>query len=144
MKNTSADNRIQHAVQKWMKKAAAYLDRKVNQLPRKTLKTGLILCVALAALTNLALIIYSVQSSRIIRPLRIIESITRSQTAPSNEIAMPDSVSKTTYHRMLKLRQFLDSLKASPKGKVLYDSLTLDRPGLEDSIDLLLKYFSPK
>ncbi len=45
---------------------------------------------------------------------------------------------------MLKLRQFLDSLKASPKGKVLYDSLTLDRPGLEDSIDLLLKYFSPK
>jgi hypothetical protein len=50
-------------------------------------------------------------------------------------VSQPDMiVSKTDYQGIIRFRGYMDSLTRSPAGKVAYDSIILNRPGLLDSI----------
>ena len=43
-------------------------------------------------------------------------------------------VSKKDIERISRFRQFIDSLRRSPEGKIVYDSILKTRPGLMDSV----------
>lgn len=50
-------------------------------------------------------------------------------------------VSEAEYNRIKKFRLYMDSLAQSPSGKILYDSITLRRPGLMDSVQLIEQFY---
>ena len=50
-------------------------------------------------------------------------------------------MSEAEYNRIKKFRLYMDSLARSPSGKNLYDSITLRRPGLMDSVRFLENYY---
>lgn len=50
-------------------------------------------------------------------------------------------ISKAEYEKIQRFRYYMDSLARSPSGKMLYDSILLNRPGLMDSILLLEKIY---
>src|SRR5690349_3078443 len=44
------------------------------------------------------------------------------------------AVSPSLYERLQAFRGYMDSLRRSPAGRLQYDSILLDRPGLMDSV----------
>jgi hypothetical protein len=50
-------------------------------------------------------------------------------------------VSEAEYDRIKKFRVYMDSLARSPAGKILYDSIISNRPGLMDSVAFLENYY---
>lgn len=53
-------------------------------------------------------------------------------------------MSEAEYNRIKKFRLYMDSLAQSPSGKILYDSITLRRPGLMDSVQLIEQLYRGK
>lgn len=50
-------------------------------------------------------------------------------------------VSEPEYNHIKKFRVYMDSLARSPAGKILYDSIINNRPGLMDSVAFLENYY---
>ncbi len=50
-------------------------------------------------------------------------------------------VSEAEYSRIKNFRVYMDSLARSPSGKALYDSITIHRPGLMDSVRFIENYY---
>lgn len=50
-------------------------------------------------------------------------------------------VSEAEYSRIKKFRVYMDSLARSPSGKILYDSINRQRPGLMDSVRFIENYY---
>lgn len=50
-------------------------------------------------------------------------------------------VPEAEYNRIKNFRMYMDSLARSPSGKKLYDSITMHRPGLMDSVRFIENYY---
>lgn len=50
-------------------------------------------------------------------------------------------ISESEHNRIKKFRLYMDSLVRSPSGKIRYDSITSQRPGLMDSVRFMENYF---
>ncbi|MGN6214467.1 hypothetical protein [Parafilimonas sp.] len=50
-------------------------------------------------------------------------------------------LSEAEYTRIKRFRVYMDSLARSPSGKILYDSITNQRPGLMDSVRFIENYY---
>lgn len=72
-----------------------------------------------------------------------VTSIKRPKHATETGEANIDAVqaSEAEYSRIKKFRVYMDSLARSPSGKILYDSITTNRPGLMDSVLFIENYY---
>jgi len=52
-------------------------------------------------------------------------------------------LTSTTYNKLQRFKNYMDSLKESKSGRPVYDSFFIARPGLMDSIGLLEKMYVP-
>jgi hypothetical protein len=50
-------------------------------------------------------------------------------------------IHESEYNRIKNFRTYMDSLARSPSGKILYDSITMHRPGLMDSVRFIENYY---
>lgn len=65
---------------------------------------------------------------------------------PTSAVVTPpaDLNPKAEFENISGIGFYLDSLKESKKGKVIYDSIINFRPGLLDSLDFITKYYKNK
>ena len=71
-----------------------------------------------------------------VTPIRKPKHLT--ETGEMNKAA---EVSEAEYNRIKNFRMYMDSLARSPSGKKLYDSITMRRPGLMDSVQFIEIYY---
>ena len=65
------------------------------------------------------------------------------QILQTGEVAIQadKQISRTEYLRIIRFRDFMDSLARSPSGKARYNSIVSNRPGLPDSIRIIEKLY---
>lgn len=128
MKDDKQDNRhsLNERIHKAKQFAADEIGRRVNALSPPYKKVSLLLFGLLMAVVCLAQIIQAMTEGRN-DALYKVEQITR-----PHDIHQENSISHPS---VLNLKTFLDSLK----GTALYDSLTINRPGLIDTLNALAK-----
>ncbi len=126
-----------HTQDKW----AGWMSRRTAHFSRKTWLLLLLLFVLCMGTSSTYLAIHSLiakasqplQVTPIIRPKHITE--TGEVTTSSSQI--PDA----EYNHIKRFRLYMDSLARSPGGKWMYDSITLHRPGLMDSVRFIENYY---
>jgi len=123
--------KLGHAVERWQRRAADFLNRKAATLSRRQLAWGLVVFCGVFGGSSAYTIWHSVHASTDavrIQPL----------TIPGHTIlpedALPTDGIGPELARIRQFRRFLDSLRLSESGRTLYDSLARQRPGLLDSL----------
>jgi hypothetical protein len=117
---------------------ALWMGRRTEHLSRKTLLLLLLTFIVLACGYSIYLIGQSFSGDQAnaisITPIKKPGHVLQAGDAASQ----PDMVvSKTDYQRIIRFREYMDSLARSPAGKAAYDSIILSRPGLLDSIRVI-------
>lgn len=112
------------------KSIAAYLNEQVNRLSVSHKRLCLILFGLLMGLICIAQIIQSVEEDGKETTLSI-DQITLPKDMHQNDAR------KQKLQELLRIKQLLDSLKET----TVYDSLMMARPGLVDSVDLLIQQY---
>ncbi len=107
---------------------ADYLNEKVNKLSATHKRLTLLV---------FGLIIVAICTSMIIRSMNDVgNSISIEQITLPKDI-YPNDEFRKEFKKILRIKTLLDSLKKSPKGITVYDSLMKARPGLIDSLHSL-------
>lgn len=117
--------------------------KKMSALSADLSKQSMVFYLILFIVVSGGVCIYNVYSgfSSKEKPLRIgvISNLTSAVvTTP------PDLNPKAEFENISGIGFYLDSLKESKKGKVIYDSIINFRPGLLDSLDFITKYYKNK
>src|SRR5882724_3868027 len=129
----SIKNKVSAKFQESKDLLANYLNEKVNKLS--------------AIHKRVSLVIFGVIMVAICTAM-IIRSINYAGASVSiHQITLPKDVYPIDEYRkglrkILKIKSLLDSLRKSPKGIAVHDSLINARPGLMDSIGLLIKKYN--
>lgn len=64
--------------------------------------------------------------------------VPRHYNRAGDEMLIPENyVDQETYKQIKDFQRYMDSLKLDKKGRIIYDSILLNRPGLMDSAKLL-------
>lgn len=126
--------RLQDGWAKWMTKHTA-------KFSRRTWMVLLILFVLSTATYNVYLAATSFTGEKggaiTITPIKKPKHATEAGDANTGAAL----VSEAEYDRIQKFRMYMDSLARSPSGKILYDSITHQRPGLMDSVWFIENYY---
>ncbi len=120
---------------------ANWMMRRTEKFSRRTWLVLLILFVLSTSTFSIYLAVNAVagKSSRSIVITPIKKPKHALETGESNRESV--EVSHAEYNRIKKFRAYMDSLVRSPSGKILYDSITNDRPGLMDSVRYIENYY---
>ena len=132
MKIDLIKNKISTRFQKSKELVASYLNEKVNKLSEAHKRTSLILFVAIMIAICGAMVVRSANDASM--SLRI------EQLTPPKDIYPNDGI-KRGFRKVLRIKALLDSLRRSPGGIPVYDSLLHARPGLMDSLQHLIKRY---
>lgn len=127
-------------VERRQRQAAEYLNRKVAGSSRRQLKAGLALfCLSFGG--SAAIVIYNSFSSSA-RTVRV-ESISVPQSAilPQQRDSIIRRPAPNGIIKIRAFRRYLDSLQQTKDGKLIYDSIVRQRPGLPDSLDMTLELY---
>ena len=68
----------------------------------------------------------AIRTSRIVVPLNAVRSL-------ENNLKSANVITKQEYNQIVYFTHYMDSLARSPSGKLIYDSILKQRPGLKDS-----------
>lgn len=121
-------------------KLADWLTHQTEKLSTPGKKITLLLFGTIMASTSILLITKSFQVTTVdasILPQAIEVPLV---IPPSEGIMMNEE-----YEMLLQFTHMMDSLKSTPEGSVIHDSILRDRPGLMDSINFLIQiYHGPK
>lgn len=124
---------------RWLQgKWAAFMDKRVNPLPIRLKKAGLIVFVSLSILICVAILAQTFTQTNH-ETLKIGRMRKLVLQHDSNIIALPRQ-----YERVVAFRKYMDSLFASAKGRKAFDSINVIRPGLLDSAKALEKLYHKK
>ncbi len=113
---------------------ADYLDTKFNSLPTLHKRITLLIFGLVMAVVCVSLIIRSMNDAQNSLSFRIDQI-----TIPKDIYQNPNYVNGLK--RILRIKAVLDSLRKSPKGIAVYDSLINARPGMIDSINSLIQNY---
>ena len=118
----------------WMSRCTAHFSRKTWLL----LLLLFVLCMGLSS-TYLAIhsLIAKTSHPMQVTPIMRPKHITETGEATSGSSQIPDA----EYNRIKRFRRYMDSLARSPGGQWMYDSITLHRPGLMDSVRFIENYY---
>ncbi len=130
----SVSNNVSVKLNKSKKVIAEFLDAKFNSLPFIHKRITLMMFGLVMAAVCVSLIVRSMNDAQNSLSLRI-EQI----TMPKDIYPNPNYVNGLK--RILRVKAILDSLRKSPKGIAVYDSLINARPGLMDSINSLVQKY---
>lgn len=72
-----------------------------------------------------------------ITPIKKPKHLTETGEINKQTMGVPEA----EYNRIKSFRMYMDSLARSPSGKNFYDSITLHRPGLMDSVRFIENYY---
>ncbi|MFC4233305.1 hypothetical protein ACFOW1_15495 [Parasediminibacterium paludis] len=107
---------------------------------------GKMVMLVLFCLVTGSLSIYLFTSNLISKPSTAIP-VTRIKTALSSGKSGDEntkssvSITKHEYQRIKSFRDYMDSLARSPSGKLIYQDIIAQRPGLMDSVALVEKIY---
>jgi hypothetical protein len=123
-------------------RCANWLERKTAHLSRKSWIVILFCFTILTSGCSIYLIVNSflanttksITITPISKPTNIVpfENETIQQNA---------TISKIEFKRIVRFREYMDSLGRSPTGKKMYDSIAQYRPGLLDSLAIVEHYY---
>ena len=136
-KSSINDNAIVEVLKKWniaKRKLAIFLQRKSELLSPSAKRYSLIFFCALFGGSSIAIIIRSVTSEE--KTVRVTNISTSGHTRQEEITSLePDSViTRGEYERVVQFRNYLLQLKSDSASRKQYDSITLLRPHLMDSI----------
>jgi predicted PurR-regulated permease PerM len=123
-------------------RCANWLERKTAHLSRKSWIVILFCFTILTSGCSIYLIVNSFSTDT-------TESITITPISkPTNAVSFENetiqqnaAISKSEFERIIRFREYMDSLGRSPTGKKLYDSIAQYRPGLLDSLAIVEHYY---
>jgi len=118
----------------WLQnKWAQFMDKRVNGLSFRWRKIGLAVFISLSILICVSILIETFTGThKRIQIGKMRKPVLQRDTA-SISIAPP--------HKVVAFQKYMDSLLSSPKGRRIYDSINLARPGLLDSAKLIEKLY---
>lgn len=115
------------------RRAAVYLNRKTAGLSCGQLKIGLVLfCLAFGGSSAFTIwhSLGSPSGGPRVQPI----SVPRQVVTEKNKTAPPVALTGPEVSGIRRFRAYLDSLRRTSKGRVIYDSIARQRPGLLDSL----------
>jgi predicted PurR-regulated permease PerM len=130
-----ANLRLQYRCANWLERKTAHLSRKswIVILFCFTVFTGgcsiYIMVNSFSANTTKSITITPISKPTNVVPF---ENETIQQNA---------TITKAEFERIIRFREYMDSLGRSPTGKKLYDSIVQYRPGLLDSLAIVEHYY---
>ena len=126
---------------RWARKMSAI----TSKLSKSTLTYLFFLFVIISAGLNIHIILQGF-SGKVPNPIKIVP-ISKFTGAAKKDIILNNGqeiVSKEELKRIFLFRSYLDSLQKTPLGKQSYDSISLYRPGLIDSLVFIENYYKSK
>jgi hypothetical protein len=122
-------------------KVAAYLQKKSEMLSTRAKKISLIFFCLLFGGSSIAIIIHSTVASK--DPVSIAKvSKPIHATEDGETLLRPDSIiTKNEYERIIQFKNYLLHLRDDSTASKQYDSITVNRPQLMDSIILFEKMY---
>ena len=125
-------NNVSTKLQDSKRIAACYLNENINRLSSTHKKVSLII---------FGLIVVAVCASMVVTSMNdAVDSISIDQITLPKDIYPSDDYKKGI-KKILRIKTILDSLRKSPQGLTVYDSLINARPGLMDSFHLLMRNY---
>ena len=130
------ENKLRNRIQAAQKRLAGFLNKHFNRLSNNTQKILLLLFGLAAGNVCVLLIVQSLWGEGNL------------ELFPVNDIALPEKIYSPNksnpgiekeYKSMLHYKQMLDSLRINQSP--LYDSILVHRPGLPDSLNLLIEQY---
>lgn len=146
---SKADSTKPNAISKGMKAGykrlqggwATWMMRRTENFSRRTWVVALILFVLSGSTysTYLAVSAFTGKKANAITitPIKKLKHAT--ETGETHIEAA--ELSEAEYTRIKRFRVYMDSLARSPSGKILYDSIISQRPGLMDSVRFIENYY---
>ena len=125
-------NKVSTRFQKSKELVASYLNEKVNKLSEIHKRTSLIIFVAIMVAISGAMVVRSANDASV--SLKIEQLTLPTDIYPNDKV-------KRGLKKILRIKALLDSLRKSPRGVPVYDSLIHARPGLMDSLQHLIKRY---
>jgi hypothetical protein len=147
-KSSTADNTPIEVLKKWniaKRKLAIFLQRKSELLSLSAKKYSLIFFCALFGGSSIAIIIRSVASEKKTVRVTNISKPGHTRQDEITSLELDSVITRREYERMIQLKNYLLQLKSDSASRKQYDSITLLRPHLMDTIILFEKmYLSQK
>ncbi|WP_276484732.1 hypothetical protein [Paraflavitalea pollutisoli] len=125
-----------------IRRLADKLNRRAETWSRRSIIIGLIIFCSLFS----SLFIYNLTQSTHTGP-RIDPIIIPAHTPlPADNAVREDGpfLGKEALRRLVRFKQFLDSLQQSPTGVQEYDRITKEHPGIRDSIEYIISLYMGK
>lgn len=124
---------------------ADHLTRYARRWPLRSVKIGLVIFCLLYASFSVYLIVRGVRGTGdkiAIDHFAIPDHVIITESPPRS--AGVPILSRAEYERMLRFRQYMDSLRHDPAGLEKYTEVTQQRPGLMDSLHLIISLYEGK
>lgn len=132
--------RMAGAVDRNQRKAATYLNDKVSVFSARQLKIGLILFFLVFGSSAVYIIWRSVY-----QPVKtiVVKPIEQPGHAilPKENLPEEAMLGNAEVQCIMNFQRYLDSLQQSPTGRIIYDSIARQRPGLLDSLAFIQQFF---
>lgn len=123
----------------------SYLNRKAEMLSTRGKKVFLISVCAILGGLSLYTTIDSLLKPRATRAMPKVSITVLRHTYNDDERNRANpSITKNEYAKIRRFQQYMDSLKTTPSGKLLYDSIVSARPGLIDSVKMFVSMYNQK
>lgn len=133
--------RMAIAMDRQQRKAANYLNNKVSVFSAKQLKMGLILFCVLFGSSTIYIIWKSIYQPAKIIVVKPIEQPGHA-VLPKEHLGESAMLNATELRSIINFQKYIDSLQRTQKGRMIYDSIMSERPGLLDSLSLIQQLFS--
>ena len=135
-----AGKKIAHVALGLQEKFSSFFSRKVNGLPMRKIKTGLILFCVCGGSLSFYWIAVAVRGNKVSESIRVQGITVPVLVEPGEKKNISSNIlSEGEYKKIVGFKKFMDSLKRNKDS--LYDQILLERPGLMDSILLLEKIY---
>jgi hypothetical protein len=129
--------RWKEAIDRWHSQLAELLAKQSERASLKTKKIILFSFILSMGCLCLGLLINSFQK-------KDHNSVVFTEPIETTVMILPPTepiLTKEEYERLLHFRRSLDSLRRTKEGRKIYDQLLLERPGLLDSLNLILSFY---
>ncbi|MBC5862874.1 hypothetical protein [Flavobacterium turcicum] len=132
--------KINEAIIRLQCKCAHWLEVKTAHLSPKS---WIVLLVCFVGVTGTCCIyVINGSFSNTDNAMHIVKMTKTKATQPKKDLFKSDiPVSKTEFEKIIHFRKYMDSLGRSTTGKILYDRIARNRPGLLDSLSMIENYY---
>jgi hypothetical protein len=133
-------DKMTRASESRQRKAADYLNEKISVLSIRQLKIGFVIFSLLFA-AGCCYVIWDAFSTPALS-IHIDPITIPKHTSPrDSQQPVEKLLSEQEFNEIESFEKWLDSLQATPSGKLIYDSIAHDRPGLLDSLAFIQQLF---